>query len=93
MIPEFRNAVLLWAYSANTHGTVVPYQLQRIFVRLEMSMDPVPKNDLITSFGWKKAPMPADAFEFVEGLLKLLEEKLKNVTKNRPNIREIFEFV
>ncbi|KAL3313069.1 Ubiquitin carboxyl-terminal hydrolase 47 [Cichlidogyrus casuarinus] len=54
MTPEFRNSLLRWEFRGNhEHRTCIPYQLQRLFVQMQVSNKAsVSTKDLITSFGW-----------------------------------------
>ena len=56
MTPEFRRSVYTWRYNEEIHGSkeyCIPYQLQKLFAALQLSMkDFVDTRPLTQSFGW-----------------------------------------
>lgn len=56
MCPEIMSRIYEWKYDEATDGKpeeCIPYQLQRLFTRLQLSVAPfVSTKDLTKSFGW-----------------------------------------
>lgn len=54
MTPEFRNALYNWEFDGANESRSIPYQLQKLFLRLQTSKkSAVETTDLTTSFGWQ----------------------------------------
>eukprot|EP00817_Percolomonadidae_sp_ATCC50343_P006605 CAMPEP_0117429958 /NCGR_PEP_ID=MMETSP0758-20121206/9486_1 /TAXON_ID=63605 /ORGANISM="Percolomonas cosmopolitus, Strain AE-1 (ATCC 50343)" /LENGTH=1154 /DNA_ID=CAMNT_0005217475 /DNA_START=13 /DNA_END=3473 /DNA_ORIENTATION=- len=59
MTPTVRKTLYEWRYKADKHGTAersIPYQLQKLFARMDCSKKRAQKTtDLTTSFGWNRS--------------------------------------
>ncbi|XP_057313910.1 ubiquitin carboxyl-terminal hydrolase 47-like isoform X1 [Hydractinia symbiolongicarpus] len=83
MTPEFRNALYRWRYkgSKTDMSKSIPYQLQKLFLKLETSKKrAVETTDLTKSFGWdsSEAWQQHDVQELCRVMFDALEETLKN---------------
>lgn len=83
MTPEFRNALYRWKFSGSSEegSKSIPYQLQRLFLKLETSKKrAVETTDLTKSFGWdsSEAWQQHDVQELCRVMFDALESALKN---------------
>jgi len=88
MTPEFRSALYKWQYDPMSDGDkeeCIPYQLQKLFSRLQLSVKPfIETKELTKSFGWNDH----DAFQQhdVQELMRVLFEALeKSYSKGFPS--------
>jgi ubiquitin C-terminal hydrolase len=99
MTPEFRAALYGWHYD-QSHGkkdTCIPYQLQKLFVSLQLGDKPIGETtDLTKSFRWTQAA----AFQQhdIQELMKVLFEAMEKIflkgnlqQKNSTPVHQMFE--
>ncbi|XP_065062208.1 wee1-like protein kinase [Rhopilema esculentum] len=87
MTPEFRNALYRWKFAgtAAEASKSIPYQLQRLFLKLQTSKKrAVETTDLTKSFGWdsSEAWQQHDVQELCRVMFDALEETLKDTDQN-----------
>ncbi|XP_019770747.1 ubiquitin carboxyl-terminal hydrolase 47 isoform X2 [Dendroctonus ponderosae] len=93
MTPEFRNALYNWEFDGANESRSIPYQLQKLFLRLQTSKKPaVETTDLTTSFGWQgsDAWQQHDIQELCRVMFDALEHKFVD-TKQANLINDLYE--
>ncbi|GAB0088457.1 Ubiquitin carboxyl-terminal hydrolase [Sergentomyia squamirostris] len=81
MTPEFRNALYKWEFDGMGESKSIPYQLQKLFLKLQTSEKPaIETTDLTRSFGWDstEAWQQHDIQELCRVMFDALEQKFKN---------------
>ncbi|XP_055703055.1 ubiquitin carboxyl-terminal hydrolase 47 [Phlebotomus papatasi] len=81
MTPEFRNALYKWEFDGVGESKSIPYQLQKLFLKLQTSEKPsIETTDLTRSFGWDstEAWQQHDIQELCRVMFDALEQKFKN---------------
>lgn len=92
MTPEFRERLYQWRYDPSRDGsadTCIPLQLQRLFVRMQMSARAaVPTKELTRSFGWSNA----DSFRQhdVQELCRVLFDALERATAGYTLVNDLY---
>jgi ubiquitin C-terminal hydrolase len=98
MTPELRSQIYNWKYDHKKHGekkTCIPYQLQVLFGKLQVSKRPnVETKSLTKSFGWdiKESFQQHDVQEFCRVLFDAIEESVKG-TECENMISSLYEGV
>ena len=96
MTPEFRKKIYEWNYDRLIHGpkeSCIPYQLQVLFARLQVSKKSSIYTKLLTkSFGWNdiESNWQHDIQEFCRVLFDAIERSLK-FTDSEDLIRSLYE--
>lgn len=96
MTPEFRKKIYIWTYDERKHGDkrdCIPYQLQLLFGRLQISKSPYVETKALTkSFGWdlKESFQQHDVQEFCRVLFDAIEESVKG-TPDENMINSMYE--
>ncbi|ETN63869.1 ubiquitin carboxyl-terminal hydrolase 47 [Anopheles darlingi] len=93
MTPEFRNALYNWEFDGEDEAKSIPYQLQKLFVKLQTSpKSAVETTDLTRSFGWDSAEgwQQHDIQELCRVMFDALEHKFRR-TKQADLINRLYE--
>lgn len=93
MTPEFRNALYKWEHdSTGGESKSIPFQLQKLFLRLQTNKGAVETTELTKSFGWdsSEAWQQHDVQELCRVMFDALEQKFKN-TKQADLINHLYE--
>jgi ubiquitin carboxyl-terminal hydrolase 47 len=95
MTPEFCNAIYRWQYTgSDVDGAMcIPYQLQRLFLKLQTSQRrSVETTDITRSFGWdsNEAWQQHDIQELCRAMFDALEKTWENTTQANL-INELYE--
>ncbi|XP_017780460.1 PREDICTED: ubiquitin carboxyl-terminal hydrolase 47 isoform X2 [Nicrophorus vespilloides] len=93
MTPEFRNALYNWEFDGSNPDNSIPFQLQRLFLKLQTSSkSAVETTDLTHSFGWnmQQAWEQHDIQELCRVMFDALEQKFKD-TKQANLINDLYE--
>uniref|UniRef100_A0A7G3B1T1 Ubiquitin carboxyl-terminal hydrolase 47 n=1 Tax=Lutzomyia longipalpis TaxID=7200 RepID=A0A7G3B1T1_LUTLO len=93
MTPEFRNALYKWEFDGVGESKSIPYQLQKLFLKLQTSEKPaIETTDLTRSFGWDstEAWQQHDIQELCRVMFDALEQKFKN-TQQADLINQLYQ--
>uniref|UniRef100_A0A6B2EIY1 Ubiquitin carboxyl-terminal hydrolase 47 n=1 Tax=Phlebotomus kandelakii TaxID=1109342 RepID=A0A6B2EIY1_9DIPT len=93
MTPEFRNALYKWEFDGIGESKSIPYQLQKLFLKLQTSEKPsIETTDLTRSFGWDstEAWQQHDIQELCRVMFDALEQKFKN-TQQADLINQLYQ--
>ncbi|XP_059615711.1 ubiquitin carboxyl-terminal hydrolase 47 isoform X2 [Phlebotomus argentipes] len=93
MTPEFRNALYKWEFDGVGESKNIPYQLQKLFLKLQTSEKPsIETTDLTRSFGWDstEAWQQHDIQELCRVMFDALEQKFKN-TQQADLINQLYQ--
>uniref|UniRef100_A0A1L8DSM0 Ubiquitin carboxyl-terminal hydrolase 47 n=1 Tax=Nyssomyia neivai TaxID=330878 RepID=A0A1L8DSM0_9DIPT len=93
MTPEFRNALYKWEFDGVGENKSIPYQLQKLFLKLQTTEKPaIETTDLTRSFGWDstEAWQQHDIQELCRVMFDALEQKFKN-TQQADLINQLYQ--